>query len=301
LPNRQLRRQLAGFLLGLREGDRLPSTRDLASFYGTSLGSVSNALKRLQASGAVRVSSRGSHGSFVQERSVGLLWEAAASSPMVIGLTLASNSHNEGLATALKQVLRTAGIQMYCAFIRGSRNRLEVLRQGRCHAVVMSCLAADELTSPAEKVVLRMPPGSFATGNSIFYSRIHRAPGAPLRLAVDRDSYDQTRLTALEFEGKEFVLQPTILPQMLRLLAIGRLDAAVLTSDDMQAYLSDTIAEELLSPATQAYLRQRDTSAAIVIRAAATDVEASLEAALNLDGLVEIQRAVVDGRQIAEY
>jgi hypothetical protein len=299
--NKELRQHLAGLILSLREGDRLPRTRDLAALYGTSVGSISNALESLEAVGAVGIETRGRLGAFLRDRSVGLLWTAAADSPMVLGLTLASNPRYEGMATALKQGLRRAGIEAYLVFIRGSRTRLAALREGRCHAVVMSCFAADELCGQGESILFRLPVGSFASGNAVFYRKGRTEARGPLRVAIDRDSYDQTRMTELEFSGREVELRPTILPQMLRLLSMGQVDAAVVTADDMQAHLKEGILEAPLSPSVRSFLDERDTSAAIVIRSSDRDVMGSLQAAINVDEMMGIQQAVVDGRRVAEY
>lgn len=301
MANKELLQQLAGLFLSLKEGDRLPSTRDLAGLYGMSVGSISNALDTLEDARAVRIETRGRQGSFLGERSVGQLWTAASSSPMVLGLTLVSNPHLEGLATALKQVLRRSGIEAYLVFIRGSHTRLAALREGRCHAVVISCFAADELCGNAESILFRLPAGSFSSGNSVFLSKTqHEAPGR-LRVAIDRDSYDQTRITELEFAGQDVELRPAILPQMLRLLGMGQVDAAVVTSEDMQPHLSQAITQVPLSSSVRSFLDERDTAAAIVVRSSATEVGGSLQAAVNVDELMGIQHAVVEGRRIAEY
>ena len=301
MSNTELRQRLAGLILSLSEGDRLPSTRDLAALHGASVGSISNALDSLEGVGAVAIDTRGRLGSFIRDRSVGLLWTAAATCPMVLGLTLASNPRYEGMATALKQVLRRAAIEAYLVFIRGSRTRLAALREARCHAVVISCFAADELCGPSESILFRLPVGSFCAGNAVFYRKGQMEAQGRLRVAIDRDSYDQTRLTELEFAGREVELRPTILPQMLRLLAIGQVDAAVVTSDDMQAHLKEGIQQAPLSPSVRRFLDERDTSAAIVIRSSDAAVRGSLQAAVNVDELMGIQQAVVDGRRIAEY
>ena len=301
VSNKELRQRLAALILTLREGDRIPSIRNLAALYGTSVGSISNAMESLAGAGAIRIVKCGRLGSFLEQRSVGRLWSAAAGCPMVIGLTLASNPRYEGMATALKQVLRRAGIEAYLVFIRGSRTRLAALREGRCHAVVMSCFAADELCGHGETILYRLPVGSFASGNSVFYRKGQTESTGRLRVAIDRDSYDQTRMTELEFAQREVELQPTILPQMLRLLATGQVDAAVVTSDDMQAYLKDGIRQAPLSPSVLRFLNERDASAAIVIRSSDSDVKGSLQAAVNVDEMMGIQQAVLEGRRIAEY
>ncbi len=75
------------------------------------------------------------------ERSVGRLWATAENGPLVIGLPLASSPRYEGLATAIKQLLTGAGLEVFFIFVRGSRQRLHAVREGRCHVTAMSSFA----------------------------------------------------------------------------------------------------------------------------------------------------------------
>ena len=134
---------LASYLLSLNPGDQILSIRKLAEIYEASLGSISTVINGLEEAGAVVISRRGHLGSFLEEKSIGTLWRIAGDGPMVFGLTLPSFRKCEGLATAIYSLLNGAGVETYLIFMRGSTNRINALRTGLCHAVVMSELAAD--------------------------------------------------------------------------------------------------------------------------------------------------------------
>ncbi len=297
----ELRRHLAKYLLMLGEGDRLASIRELAATYHTSVGSISNALNNLEENGSVQIERRGRMGSFLEQRSLGALWTVAETCPLVIGLTLASNLRYEGLATGLKRLLNAAGVEAYMIFIRGSRTRLKALRENRCHIIVMSSFAADELCSKTEKVVLRLPAKSFVSGHRVFYRSQPPELGRPMRVAIDRDSFDQERLTELEFEGPDYELIPVTFAQIHRLLRDGQVDAAVWTPDDMQAYIGQDILDRPLSDRVLEHVDGRDVSAALIARSRHETAQAVIREAIDKDEIMRIQNMVVEGQLVPEY
>ena len=220
------------FLTAPEPPSRLPTIRDLAHDHGSSLASIHVAMGRLEEAGAIRVETRGRLGAFMVERSVGRLWATAENGPLVIGLPLASSPRYEGLATAIKQLLTGAGLEVFFIFVRGSRQRLHAVREGRCHVTAMSSFAAPELCGPGDAVVVELAPDSYNTGHRVFYMGANPDPH-PIRVIVDRHSADQQLLTALEFTGSDVTLVPAMPAQITRLLANGQADAAVWTVDEM--------------------------------------------------------------------
>ncbi len=180
-------KETAGYLLLLDEGEQLKSTRELADALGVSIGSISYAVNYLEQIGAVEINRRGRLGSFLEHKSLARLWKIIANSPMIVALTLPSFLKAEGLATAIYSLLDLAGFETYLTYIRGSINRIDALREGRCNAVVMSALAAEELCGADEEIILTLPAQSFVTDHRVFY-RSHLAdPSRPLRVGIDAD------------------------------------------------------------------------------------------------------------------
>ena len=162
------------FLTAPEPPSRLPTIRDLAHEHGSSLASIHVAMGRLEEAGAIRIETRGRLGAFMVDRSVGRLWATAENGPLVIGLPLASSPRYEGLATAIKQLLTTAGLEVFLIFVRGSRQRLQAVREGRCHLTAMSSFAAAELCGPEDAIVVELAPDSYNTGHRVFYSAANR-------------------------------------------------------------------------------------------------------------------------------
>ena len=134
------------FLVALDPPSRIPTVRQLVQEHRSSLASIHAAIARLEGGGAIQVERRGRLGAFLVARSVGPLWVAAEGGPLVISLPLASSLRYEALASAIKQLLTRAGLEVFMIFVRGSRQRLQAVREGRCHLAAMSSFAA--ATSP---------------------------------------------------------------------------------------------------------------------------------------------------------
>jgi len=292
---------LANCLIRLHEGQRLPSIRKLASTTQMSIGSVSAVLNDLQDMGVVEIQKHGHLGSVLVKLSLGQLWNLVERGPMVIGMTLPMHRRFEGLATGVKRSLERVGIETYLIFIRGSRTRLKALDEKRCHAALMSGLAAEELCIVGHSVLLTLPPGSWVSGYCIFYRQPPPDQTRPLRVAIDPDSYDHRRLTDLAFQGQ--AIEPRLAPfvQFSRLLKNDEVDATVWASDQKEAFLGPGILQRPLSDAAMQLLGERSISAAFVGRSDSATLQAVLSATINPVEIIEIQNRIVNEEMIPEY
>lgn len=296
-----LNRCLANYLLPLKEGDRLLSTREIADLFGASLGSISSALNNLEEIGAVTINRRGRLGSFLEKKSLGILWKIIENGPMVIALTLPSFPKSEGLATAIYSLLDNAGIEAYLIFIRGSYNRIKALRNGRCHAAVMSALAADNLCEGNEEIILELPPQSFVTDHRVVYRCTSEKGSKPLRVGIDMDSFDIKYLTELEFAESDVEYCPVTFMEIDRHLEKSSLDAAISNLDFLDQRASQEICSRPLSPKVQESIGDRDTSATFIIRAGSVSTKTVLKEILDPGAMMEIQQKVVAGLMVPRY
>jgi hypothetical protein len=293
--------ELAGrFLTADMPPSRIPTIRQLARDHGSSLASVHAAIGRLEETGAIRIETRGRLGAVLVERSVARLWAVAENGPLVISLPLASSPRYEALATAIKQLLTASGLEVFLIFVRGSRQRLQAVRERRCHLTVMSSFAAGELCGPEDSVVVELAPDSYNTGHRVFYSAANPDPH-PLRVIVDRHSADQQLLTALEFTGPDITLVPAMPAQIARLLANRQADAAVWTVDEMQVGRPEGILDRPLSPAVRTQIGDRMTRAVLVGRAVDAEVLRAVTTPIRRSAVAEIQADVLAGRVVPEY
>ncbi len=292
---------LASRLVFRDEGDQLENVRELAEELDASMGSVSATLNVLEQSGAVVLNRRGRLGTILESKSYARLWKHIYNTPMVISLTLPSFVKAEGLATAIYTLLDNAGFETYLTYIRGSLNRLRALREGRCNAAVMSTLAAENLRTQDEEIVLRLPPQSFVTDHRVFY-RVHPSdPGQPLRVGIDPDSFDIACITRLEFADQPVQFIPLPFVQTDLHLEKSAVDAAISNIDHLQRLVSSAIASRPLSPVVLRQLGERDTAAALLIKAQDRITGHVLKKVLEPALLLDIQKKVEAGQIVPRY
>lgn len=288
------------FLAEGEPGSRLPTVRALAREHRSSNSSVHAAIGRLEQGGAIAIETRGRAGAFVVERSVHRLWALTQTGPLVIALPLASSPRYEALATAIKQLMTNAGLEVILMFVRGSRQRLQAVREGRCHLAAMSSFAASELHDTGEAVVMELLPNSYNTGHRVFYTP-SGAKASPVRVVVDRYSADQQLLTALEFADRELVTLPAMTGQIARMLEAGEADAAVWTIDEMQSRWPPGVLDRPLSAVVRERIGDRDTRAVLVGKSAEASVLRAVCGALDPAQVERVQQDVLAGRIVPEY
>ena len=280
---------------------RLPTVRALATRHHSSLSSVHLAIKTLEDAGAVEIEVRGRLGAFMIGRSIGRLWLLAENGrPLVVALPLASSLRYEGLATAIKKLLSGPDFEVFLIFVRGSRQRLQAVHEGRCHLAAMSGFAASELCGPDDSVIVELPPHTYNTGHRVFYTSAG-AEHNPMTVVIDRDSADQQLLTNLEFNGSGVRLLPAMGVQIARLLAEGHGDAAVWTIDEMRMRWPDGVLDRPLSPAVQERVDGRDTCAVLVGRTADAPALRAITSTLDGTEVERIQMDVMNLRVVPEY
>ena len=297
----ELRRRVAGTLLGIEPGQRLPTIRQLASRHRASIGATQETLARLEAEGGVAIDRRGRLGATLRSRSIGALWAAAEGVPLIVSLPLPNTPRTEGLATAIKSLLTHAGVEVYLVFSRGSRHRLVELRQGRCHLVVLSALAARELCGSGERVLLELPAPSFVREHRVYYADRAEGMNGPPRVVIDRDSLDFQRLTELEFEGTGARFVPASYMEFPRLMAEREADAVIWDVEEAEARMPRFVRSRSLSARVVAQIGDSDLRTAFIARTEDTSVQLVAKACLDPAALMRIHGQVVEHKRVPSY
>lgn len=299
-----LTRCLARDFMRLQEGERLPTVRMLAAEHGASLASIQAAMTRLEADGVVTIVRRGRLGAFLEQSSLPGLWAASDGAPLIVTLPLPSNLRGQGLATGIKAVLEGAGFDTFLTFVRGSSNRLRALREGRCHIVVMSGLAARIAADPS-LVSTDLPTRTFAEERRVFF---HRPEGPerqsrdrPLRVVIDSESADLQRITELEFAGQPVDFVPAVYMQSVALIESGQADAAVWDLDETTRRLPPHVTSRPLSRHVREAIGDSETRASFVTRADDLPTRTIVEKCLAPGRIVEIQQRVLAGELVPGY
>ncbi|QNA93567.1 YhfZ family protein [Microbacterium sp. Se63.02b] len=224
-----VRAVLARVLLTREVGQRIPTVQDLQHTSRAGAGTVVKALRSLQDSGAVTLSSHGHQGTLVVSRNVGQLWREAQLGNFSLIMPPPGPVEQHGILEALQEPLARQGVPVVVSALAGARRRLERLHLESADAVVTSAGAFERHRDDF--------PGlrSLDLGESTFYSPgslvVVEGPkpvrGRRLRVGIDRASHDHQLLTETEFADRDvefvdwrFVSAPAA---VLR----GRVDAAI--------------------------------------------------------------------------
>ena len=297
----EINQKLAGYFLSLEPGINIESVRDFAFSLNASIGLISESITNLEESGAIRIERRGQLGSFLLSSSAGKLWKAASNEPLVISHTLPSNHRYEGLATALKMTFNKEEIDTYFIFIRGSKTRLKALREKRCHIAIVSQFAAEGLKSKETEIAATLQPGSFAKSHQVFYRTDLNKNKSPIDIAIDTDSFDQSQLSNIEFKDKHVNFQRITFMNIHHYLSTKNVDMAIWTEEDMENQLGENIQKKPLSESTLEIIRDRNTKAALVVRADDIGTCQLIQKIIDGEQIRKIQQAVISGEIIPEY
>jgi hypothetical protein len=296
---KELRRSLARDLFAIMPGSAMPPIRDLARRHGASVGATQGALAGLVADGAVSLDSRPGRGAVLVDRHIGRLYGSLEAGPLLVCLSLPSTERIYGLATAIKATLASAGLESYLVFTRGSRPRLDSLRQGRNHMAIVSALAAEALGPPDLATVLVLAPNSFVREHRVYF--VERPHAGRLRVAIDPSSLDFERLTLREFAGQDVRFVPLNYLTTIREMEAGAIDAAILDVEDVLMRFPPHISSRPLSPALLTELDHANTRAAFVCRTDDQVVRTIAQWCLPVTDLETIQQEVITGHRPPDF
>ena len=192
------------------------------------------------------------------------------------------------------------GLEAYLVFTRGSRPRLDAVRQGRSHIAVVSALAADVLGPPDLVTSLVLTPKSFVREHRVYFIE-GRPPADPPRVAVDPSSLDFERLTRLEFQGQHVELVDMNYLTAIRAIQGGTIDAAILDVEDALMRFPSDIGSRPLSPRVLTTLGDSNTRAAFVCRSDAVAVRTLVRECLDPTLLLAVQQEVMSGSRPPEF
>jgi hypothetical protein len=299
-----LARALARRLIGAGAEERIPGVAELAKGHGVGYGTVQEALRLLEVTGAVRFRRRGAQGTQIDAARDDLLWYVANAGHLIGSLPLPYSRRYEGLATGLYALLSEAGIPTSLSYVRGGARRIEALLQGGANFAVTSLFTAEVFLAEhpgALNVVMDLGPRTYVTEHRLILAdttKRHLEPG--MRVGIDPDSPDQALITEMEVEylEGEVGLLPMTYTHILRELGAGRLDAAIWNAEDVNGEGFNVV--PLASPKARE-LSGTNTVAAISVRAEDDLSARIMSKKLERERLLEIQSAVLKGDELPRY
>lgn len=296
-------REVARGLIMLRVGERIPGTAEYAQAHDVGFGTVQKALASLVYNGAIKISSQASRGTFLVAKNASVLWRAAHL-PAVTGmLPLPSSPEHEGLASALTITFEELGIPFTLSYTQGARQRIRALLERRCDVIVLSADAATAASAENADFVplLDLPDCQYyKPGALIVLMTADAARHGPLRVGVDRSSYDHEMLTRHEFP--DALLIPVHYTHIPQSIARGVIDAAIWNETARGPLtLGASLCLRPLAHQPARDLAARLGSVTLLGRRGSVGVAALFRDYVDGATLGQIQREVIDGARIPSY
>ncbi|AQS56362.1 MAG: GntR family transcriptional regulator [Novibacillus thermophilus] len=295
-------RKIAGRLLSVKPGERIPRVSDFASELSLGRGTVQGALRLLEDMGAIDLEARGHLGTFLKSKDDHALWEIAGMSQLVGVMPLPYSRKYEGLATGLLEAFHDLDVPFNLAFMRGSKHRLDALKSGRYDFAVISGLAGELAEDQMEDlhVVKRLGPYSYVSGHEIFFADASEtAIRDGMRVGIDYSSADQYMLTSYECRGLAVEFVEVNYMQLIDMLRERKIDAAVWNKDEFRH--ADLLGRAPFQSERAQKLSQKVSEAVLVAESENNEVVKQRLADLSVDKVRRVQQKVEEGRMFARY
>lgn len=290
---------LAQMFLGLSEGDKIPTVTELNEIINLARGTIQNSIKMLQTQGAIRLESRGHLGTFLKQKNMRILLEFAGMSSIVGVMPLPYSKRYEGFATGIIVALENQyDLAVSMAYMRGAQNRISMLLSNRYDFAIISKFAAMEMRKKQVDIQIVKSFGeySYLTHHIIvFHDASQVAIQDGMRVGIDRDSIDQSKLTMQVCGNKAVQLVPLEYNQILAKTLSGEIDAAIWNEDE--------VTDKLISINYQPIHIQdtTDTEAVLIVHAKRKEVALLLDHMVDVNVVLRNQKLVLDGKITPSY
>ncbi|TGY66169.1 GntR family transcriptional regulator YhfZ [Dubosiella muris] len=290
---------LAKRMLCFEEGERIPTVTELNNEIHLARGTVQNAIKLLQKSGAVTLEAHGQSGTILKKKDVRKLLEIAGISHILGVMPLPYSKRYEGLATGLVADLENRyDIPVSLAFMRGSKNRMSMVLCDRYDFAIVSRYAAEQMIEAGMdiEIVKSFGPYSYLSQHILaFHDPDVKEVVDGMKIGVDQSSVDQKKMTEIACVGKNVRFVNVEYTQILQKVMSGEIDAAVWNMDEIQEKLYD------MNYLGLSIDDDKDTEAVIVVNRARREMVAIIDDLIHTNTVRRNQQLVMEGKLIPSY
>lgn len=278
---------------------RIKTVTEYSKQLKVSRGTIQNSIKFLTDNEAIKLESRGQLGTFIVKKDIIKLLQISGLDYIIGAMPLPYSKRYEGLSTAIIQSIENnLNIPINMSYMRGSKNRMEMVLSGRCDFAITSKFAALDAISKNENLEIIKEFGlySYLSGHVLMYidenfTEIEDGMVA----AIDRDSVDQERLTLLACNNKNIDFIYTTYNQLTENLENSKIDFAIWNGDELKDKHSKIMTKEL------DVNDSINTIAVIVIDKKRIEMKKIIQDYIDIDFVKEIQRKVIKNKMIPKY
>lgn len=293
--------QLSGDLFLMTEGSQMPVISDFQDKYGLSRGTVQNALSYLKEEGMISTISKGRQGTILATIDYLRLQKMVIDGTIRGTMPLPYSKLYEGFATGLYEAFQEAAIPLSMAYVRGSKERMNLTLEKTMHFSIISKLAALRAIEIGHEleILKDFGPRSYLSSHVLIFSNSQSTEiNEQMRVGIDHNSYDQQILTETVTAGKqvEFVEIPS--HQLIYSLEQGVIDVGIWNYDEIKdrklshlnyRFLEGSQEDELSSTAVCVVSKKNEILKKILMRV------------INEEQILSVQAGVLAGEIIPHY
>ena len=292
-------RELAQMFIPIQEGSRIPTVTEIHENTQMARGTIQNAIKLLQSSGAIILEARGHLGSFLIKKDMQILLQIAGVNSIVGVMPLPYSKRYEGFATGILTALKNEyQVPAAMAYMRGAQKRVELLLSGRYDFAVISKYAANELQKSGVEIQTVKSFGKYSyVSKHIVAFRDPKATEITdgMRVGIDYQSVDYVKLTARMCGRKRVQYIPMGYHQILEKLEADIIDAAIWNEDE----ITDKHLSMNYQPVPED--EEIDTEAVIAVSKKKQEMYILLHEIIDVELVKNIQERVLTGQMTPSY
>ncbi|RYL96224.1 GntR family transcriptional regulator [Sporolactobacillus sp. THM7-7] len=290
---------LAKKLFACNIGSKLDTIDSIAENSEFSRGTIQAALDLLKSSGAITTRSRGHLGTFLIDINYNKLLNYIDTKILICAMPLPYTKLYEGLGTGLYKAFENNSLNLSLAYVNGSLNRINGLKNNRFDFVVTSGLTGNYLIKKDSQleVVKSLGYMTFLTEHVIiFRDGIEKKITDGMNIGVDHHSIDYILLTRQICLGKKVHFVDLLYNQTMKKIQDGSIDAAIWNKDE----ITEKNYSVSYIPINNEIIK-RASEAVFVIRKDDAFVKKVVRSLIDTEHIVNIQKSVVDGKILPEY
>lgn len=290
---------LSKLFIAIEPMERIKTVTAYSKDLKVSRGTIQNSIKYLVDSEAIELESRGQLGTFLVKKDIIKLLQISGLNYIIGSMPLPYSKRYEGLSTAIiKSIEENLNLPMNMSYMRGSKNRMEMVLSGRYDFTITSKFAALDAIKDNDnlEIVKEFGPYSYLSRHVIMYTNENfRDIEDGMIAAVDKDSVDQEQLTLLATKDKKVDFIYTSYSQLTQNLLESKIDFAIWNGDELDDKHLNIKSKELNINDSI------NTIAVIVIDKRRIEMKKIIQDYIDIEYVKNIQKQVVENKIIPKY
>lgn len=291
---------LAGEILTINAGSRIPTFSQLLETSGFSRGTLQNAMQSLEDIQAISLVKKGHMGTYLVEKNTDALLRCLGISYISGIMPIPYTKKYEGLTTGLLNTFSNPdNLAVEIVYMRGSEKRIASVEKGRYDFAItsrLSALVAINRGSSIE-IVCDFGPSSWLSSQAVFFhDKNTREIQDGMRVGVDRSSIDHVELTKKAVGDHQVQFVNLNYNQIMKMIDENQIDVAVWNVDNLMEHQSDA------NYVPFKYSESSDDSSAVILISRANPVIKSiLNEFVDVNFVLEQQQQVIEGRRYPNF